>query len=178
MIDDGPAVDPDVVEEAQGASVELVRNAGEGTQIALATPSGLQSALTTDRGANIARIAGITAGAPDVVPLPELVLAEATRLAESSERDRHLVIVQATPIPAGPTLDAIVDVVTAGGIRLHVVAAPGLDAGPIAQLAAATGGLVPDAPGMVAGMDGVTAGIVNRYRIATAVAAAGPRRSP
>ena len=74
VIDDGPTVAPDVVEDAQGASVELVRNVGEGTQIALATPSGMQSALTADRRANIARIAGITAGAPDVVPLPELVL--------------------------------------------------------------------------------------------------------
>ena len=60
----------DVVEDAQGASVELVRNVGTGTKIALSTPSGLQSALTSDRRANIARIAGITAGAPDVVPLP------------------------------------------------------------------------------------------------------------
>ena len=74
VIDDGPTVAGEVVEDAQGASVELVRNVGEGTEIALATPSGMQSALTPDRDANIARIAGITAGAPDVVPLPELVL--------------------------------------------------------------------------------------------------------
>ena len=75
VIDDGPTVPADIVQDAQGASVELVRNVGEGTQIALSTPSGLQSTLTSDRRANIARIAGITAGAPDVVPLSGLILA-------------------------------------------------------------------------------------------------------
>ena len=83
VIDDGPTTDPRRSSTRQGAAVELVRNIGEGTQIALSTPSGLQTAPTTDRDANIARIAGITAGAPDVVPLPGLVLDAATRLARA-----------------------------------------------------------------------------------------------
>ena len=81
VIDDGPTLSPEVVTESQGASVELVRNTGDGTQISLSTPSGMQSAPTTDREANIARISGIVAGSPDVITMPNLVVDAARRLA-------------------------------------------------------------------------------------------------
>ena len=169
VIDDSPALSPELVQAEQGASVELVREVGDGTEIALATPSGMQSALTPDREANIARISGITAGSPDVVPLPELVLRAATTLAESAETDRRLVIVQGTPIPAGKTLDQIAAVVDAAGITVDLVAAPDLETGPIASLALASGGLVPSAPTMVGEMDQIAASIVDRFRVAATV---------
>ena len=82
VIDDSPAMSTAAVGAGQGASVELVRNTGEGTLISLSTPSGLLTALTTDRSANIARIAGIVGGSPDVIPVPQLVLQSAERLAQ------------------------------------------------------------------------------------------------
>ncbi len=78
-----------------------MRNVGDGTQISLATPSGMLTALTTDRDANIARISGIVAGSPDVIPLPELVVQAARELAAAPVLDRHLVIVQGTTVPGG-----------------------------------------------------------------------------
>ena len=62
-------------------------------------------------------------------------------------------IVQGTPIPAGPVARRDRRRRDGAGITLHLVAPPGLDAGPIAELAAASGGLVPVAHGMVAEMD-------------------------
>jgi hypothetical protein len=169
VIDDSPALAPQLVQDEQGASVELVREVGDGTEISLATPSGMLSALTPNRVANIARISGITAGSPDVVPLPELVLQAATTLAESPVTDRHLVIVQGSPIPAGKTLDQIAAVVDAADITVDLVAAPGLETGPIAALALASGGLVPSAPAMVGEMDEIAASIVDRFRVAATV---------
>ena len=66
VVDDGPAVPAEVVGASQGGALELVRTIDAGTRIAVATPSGLQTAFTADPGATIARIAGIIAGAPAV----------------------------------------------------------------------------------------------------------------
>ena len=173
VIDDGPTVAPEVVEDAQGASVELVRNVGAGTKIALATPSGLQTALTSDRRANIARIAGITAEAPDVIPLPGLVLDAATRLAASTETDRHLVLVLGSA-PA-VDLDVLAAVVDAGEIEVHVVAPDGLDLGGLDELAVSSGGVVPSMPALVGEMDVATAAIAQRYRVEATVDGGGPR---
>src|SRR5688500_9550553 len=115
VIDDGPTVTRDAVQDAQGASVELVRGVAAGTQVSLSTPSGLATVPTADAAANISRISAITAGAPDVVPLPNLVLEAARRLADAPVPDRHLVVVIGTTFPAGAIYDELVDVVTAGG---------------------------------------------------------------
>jgi hypothetical protein len=173
VIDDGPTVPPAVVNDAQGASVELVRNVGAGTKIALSTPSGLQTALTSDRRANIARIAGITAEAPDVVPLPGLILEAATRLAASTETDRHLVLVLGST-PA-VDLDVLRAVVEAGGIEVHLVAPDGLDLDGLAELADSSGGVVPSMPALVGEIDAATAAIAQRYRVEATVEAGGPR---
>ena len=173
VIDDGPTVPADIVQDAQGASVELVRNVGEGTKIALSTPSGLQSTLTSDRRANIARIAGITAGAPDVVPLSGLILAAATRVAVSTQTDRHLVVV----LGSTPTVDlgALAPVLENASIALHIVAPEGVDLIGLAELAAASGGVVPTVPELVGGIDAATAAIAQRQRIQATVDGPGPR---
>jgi hypothetical protein len=174
VIDDGPTVPRRVVYSAQGASVELVRNVGEGTAIALSTPSGMQTTPTTDRGASIARIAGITAGAPDVVPLNRLVLDAARRLAGTAWPDRHLVLVLGRPISEEPTLRELTDIVERANIRLHVVANPGIETGAIAALAEETGGVASEGEAMLAEVDEVTAAIAHRVRLAVNVDGPGP----
>jgi hypothetical protein len=174
VIDDGPTVPRRVVYSAQGASVELVRNVGEGTAIALSTPSGMQTTPTTDRGASIARIAGITAGAPDVVPLNRLVLDAARRLAGTAWPDRHLVLVLGRPISEGPTLRELADIVERANIRLHVVADPGIETGAIAALAEKTGGVASQGEAMLAEVDEVTAAVAHRVRVAVNVDGPGP----
>ena len=175
VIDDGPSVPAQTLQDAQGASVELVRLTDEGTRVALATPSGMQSALTADRDANIARISGIVAGAPDVVPLPELVRDAVMKLAAEPGADRQLVLVLSTPIEPGPMLDQITAVVRDAHITTHLVAAPGLDAGPIAELATSTGGRVPTGAAMVGEMDEVTSAVNDRYRVEATAASEGPQ---
>jgi hypothetical protein len=174
VIDDGPTVPRRVVTSAQGASVELVRRVGQGTAIALSTPSGMQTTPTTDRGASIARIAGITAGAPDVVPLNRLVLDAARRLAGTAWPDRHLVLVLGRPISEGPTLRELADIVERGNIRLHVVADPGIETGAIAALAEKTGGVASEGGAMLAEVDEVTAAVAHRVRVAVNVDGPGP----
>jgi hypothetical protein len=174
VIDDGPTVPRRVVTSAQGASVELVRRVGQGTAIALSTPSGMQTTPTTDRGASIARIAGITAGAPDVVPLNRLVLDAARRLAGTAWPDRHLVLVLGRPISEGPTLRELADIVARGNIRLHVVADPGIETGAIAALAEKTGGVASEGGAMLAEVDEVTAAVAHRVRVAVNVDGPGP----
>jgi hypothetical protein len=173
VIDDGPTLTPAAVNEGQGASVELVRNTGDGTQISLSTPSGMQTALTTDRDANIARISGIVAGSPDVVKLPDLLVDAARRLAAAPLRDRHLIAVLGTTIPDGPQLQALRDIVIPAGIRLDVVAAPGVEVGPIAGLAVESGGIDPVLPKPVGEIDAVTQAIRDRYRVTATVDGAG-----
>ena len=169
VIDDSPTMTPEAVNDGQGAAVELVRNTGEGTQISLSTPSGLRTAPTTDRDANIARIAGIVAGAPDIVPMPKLVLDAANDLADTPVADRHLVIVLGTTLPDGPVLDRLREVALAAGIHVHVVASIGLEAGTIEALSDETGGSSPVAPATVGEMDEVTRVIADRYRVAATV---------
>ena len=173
VIDDGPTCAGGHRQDAQGASVELVRNVGDGTKIALSTPSGLQSTLTSDRSANIARIAGITAGAPDVVPLSGLILAAATRVAVSTQTDRHLVVV----LGSTPTVDlgALAPVLENASIALHIVAPEGVDLIGLAELAAASGGVVPTVPELVGEIDAATAAIAQRQRIQATVDGPGPR---
>ena len=172
VIDDRPTIDDLTVEAEQGASVELARNLGEGAQVALFTPSGLRSALTADRGATIARISGIIAGAPDVVPLPELLLDAATTLAESTLPDRHLVVVLGGELSLDDAqLTALRSSLSSSGTRVHAVAPNG--PGPLADLAAATGGLAPATTEAVAAMDRITSAIDDRYRAVATVAAPG-----
>jgi hypothetical protein len=174
VIDDGPTVPTDVVQAAQGASVELVRNVGDGTAIALSTPSGMQTTPTTDRGASIARIAGITAGAPDVVPLHRLVLDAAERLAATAWPDRHLVLVLGRPINEEPTLRELADIAAGADMRLHVIADPGIDTGAAANLAEVTGGVASGGRAMLAEVDQVTAAIAHRVRVTATVTDPGP----
>jgi hypothetical protein len=169
VIDDGPTVATGVVYAAQGSAVELVRNVGRGTAIALSTPSGLLTAPTTDRGATIARIAGITAGAPDVVSLPRLVLDAAERLTALPWPDRNLVVVLGRPLRDGPPLTQLAEVAAEANIRVHVVADPGVDDGPMARIAESTGGLAAGAEAMLAEVDQVTEAIAHRVRVAATV---------
>jgi hypothetical protein len=175
VIDDGPTVPTEVVYSAQAASIELVRNLGDGTAIALSTPSGMQTTPTTDRGASIARIAGITAGAPDVVPLHRLVLDAAERLADTAWPERHLVLVLGRPINERPTLLALADIAAEADMRLHVIADPGIDTGDAANLADNTGGVASGGQAMLAEVDQVTSAIANRVRVRATVTAPGPR---
>jgi hypothetical protein len=174
VIDDGPTVPTDVVQAAQGASVELVRRVGDGTAIALSTPSGMQTTPTTDRGASIARIAGMTAGAPDVVPLHRLVLDAADRLATAAWPDRHLVLVLGRPINEAPTLQELAKIAAGADMRLHVIADPGIDTGAAANLAEQTGGVASGGRAMLAEVDQVTAAIAHRVRVTAAVTDPGP----
>ena len=174
VIDDGPTVPVDVVQAAQGASVELVRKVGNGTAIALSTPSGMQTTPTTDRGASIARIAGMTAGAPDVVPLHRLVLDAAERLAATAWPDRHLVLVLGRPINEAPTLQKLAEIAAGADMRLHVIADPGIDTGAAANLAERTGGVASGGRAMLAEVDQVTAAIANRVRVTATLTAPGP----
>ncbi len=174
VIDDSPSMSDQAVQAGQGASVELIRNVGPGTQVSLSTPSGLLTALTTDQAASIARISGIVAGSPDVIKLPDLVVNAAQRLAAAPVADRHLVVALGTTFPDGPQLQALRDVIIAAGIRLDVVASSGLDTGPIAELATASGGMSPVLPQPVGEMDAVTQAIRDRYHVSASVDGPGP----
>ena len=101
VVDDRPEVDPQSVGAAQGAALELAVNAPAGLQLAVYTPSGLQSALTADRNAATARISGITAGAPDVVPIDEAIADAAGELGSSPLPDRHLLVSLGAPVEPG-----------------------------------------------------------------------------
>ena len=169
VIDDGPALAQDVVQDSQAASVELVRNLADGTQVGLSTPSGLSTLLTPDADANISRISGIVAGAPDVLPLPNLVLDAARRLAAAPFPDRHLVVILGTTFPDGPILDELSRIVAETGMHVHVVGAADLDAGGIARLADQSGGLNPVLPTPVGEIDAVTRAIRNRIRATATV---------
>ena len=175
VIDDGPTVPTAVVQAAQGASVELVRKVGRGTAIALSTPSGMQTTPTPDRAAGIARIAGMTAGAPDVVPLHRLVVDAAKRLAATAYPDRHLVLVLGRPINEAPTLQELAEIAAGADMRLHVIADPGIDTGAAANLAEQTGGVASGGQTMLAELDQVIAAIAHRVRVTATVTEPGPR---
>ncbi len=174
VIDDSPKVPAEVVYNAQGASVEIVRNVGEGTAIALSTPSGMQTEPTSDQGASMSRLNGISAGAPDVLPLNRLVLDAARVLVGTAWPDRHLVLAVGRPISETPTLRELADIVDRANIRLHVVADPGIETGAIASLAEETGGVAGQGQTMLADIDAVTAAIVHRVRVAATVDGPGP----
>ena len=175
VIDDRPAVAPAVVTALQGAAVELVRNSRGGVDVSLGTPSGMRTALTADREANIARIAGITAGSPAVVPLPDVVIDTVAEMAASEATDRHAVVVLGGAVEATDSdLAEISDAVTASGTVLHVVAPTTTDAGPLRRIAERSGGQVSTSPEVLAAVDEVTAMISNRYRVVATIAGAGP----
>lgn len=175
ILDDRPAIDADVVTAQQSGAVELARNVGDGTEIALATPSGLRTAFTTDREATIARVAGITAGAPDVAPLADLIIDSVALLAASDRTDRHLVVeLGSTPNLSEQRAQLLSDALAASGTRLHVVAAPAIDVSPLDELAERSGGSASAVAETVAGSDKVTAAITNRYRIVATVDGSGP----
>jgi hypothetical protein len=174
VIDDSPTMSKQAVQDSQGASVELIRNVGPGARVSLSTPSGLVTALTTDQQASLARIAGIVAGSPDVMKLPDLVVDAAQRLAAAPLTDRHLVVVLGSAFPDGPQLQALRDIIIPAGVRLDVVAASGLDSGPIAELATASGGISPVLPKPVGEMDAVTQAIRDRYHVSATVDGPGP----
>jgi hypothetical protein len=170
VIDDSASVRASVVGSLQGASVELVRNAGRGTEIALATPSGLASAFTRSRDASISRIAGITAGSSTVAPLPGLLTDSLRELAANPTPDRHAVLL------LGETLDvtaeqlrALEQVIAESGTQLHLIVPDGVDATALATVARASGGVVTSAANVVASIDEVTAAIARRYRVVATV---------
>ena len=172
VVDDRPEVDAASVGNAQGAALELAVNAPEGMQLAVYTPSGLQSALTADRNAAIARISGITAGAPDVVPIEEAITEAAEELGDSPLPDRHLLVSLGAPV----TLDAsqqadLTAALDRADARLHLLT-PGA-APELASVAVASGGLAPATTELLAAADRVLAAIRDRYRAVTTVSGPG-----
>ena len=177
VLDDRPAIDSAVVSELQGASVELVRNSGDGIRLSLGTPSGLRTAVTTDRDANIARIAGITAGSPAVVRLPEVITETVAELASSRADDRHTVVVLGGAIEAtAAQLAGIDEALTESRTTLHVVAPPNVELGALARIASRSGGSTTTSLEVLASIDAVTATISNRYRVTTTVSEGGTHR--
>ncbi len=171
VIDDRPTIDSAVVTELQGASVEFVRNSGDGIRMSLGTPSGLRTALTSDRDASVARLAGITAGAPAVVRLPEVVTETVAELASSRADDRHAVVVLGGAIEATTAqLAGIAEALTESRTTLHVVAPPGVEVGALTRIASRSGGSTTTSSEVLASIDAVTAKISNRYRVTTTVA--------
>jgi hypothetical protein len=176
-IDDRPELSPAVVTELQGAAVELVRNSTDGVRVSLGTPSGLRTAQTSDRDANIARLAGITAGAPAVVDLPNVLIATVAELASKPAGDRHAVVVLGAPAAADDAqLADLAAALTESGTTLHVVAPPSVEPGAFDRIARASGGDVSTSPGVLASVDAVTARISNRYRVVATVAEPGRHR--
>ena len=150
VIDDRPDVHPAAVTSSQGAAVELVRNSRDGIEVSLGTPSGLRTALTSDREANIARIAGITAGSPAVVRLPDVITDTIAELAASKATDRHAVVVLGGAVDAADSaLAGISDALTGSGTVLHVVAPATADAGALRRMAERSGGQVSTSPGVL-----------------------------
>ncbi len=174
VIDDGPTVDARVLGQLQGASVELVRNLGRGSEIALATPSGLASAFTPSPDANIGRIAAITAGSPAVTPLPGLLTSAIHALASNPTPDRHAVLVLGEALdPTAEQLEALERAVTISGTRLHLILPKGVAAPAIASVAETSGGVVASSATIVASIDEVTAAIARRYRVVATVTSRG-----
>ena len=172
VVDDRPEVDATSVGNAQGAALELAVNAPEGMQLAVYTPSGLQSAMTADRNAATARISGITAGAPDVVPIEEAITEAAEELGDSPLPDRHLLVSLGAPV----TLDAsqqadLTAALDRADARLHLLT-PGA-APELASVAVASGGLAPATTELLAAADRVLAAITDRYRAVTTVSGPG-----
>ena len=177
VIDDRPDTTPAVVTGLQGAAVELVRNADDGIQVSLGTPSGLRTALTSDRGATIARVAGITAGAPAVIPLPDVLAETVAELASSPADDRHAVVVLGGAVELNAAqVTALTEVLAESGTTMHVLVPQDVRAGALARIAARTGGSTRQASAPLASMDRVTATISNRLRVTARVAGGGAHR--
>lgn len=175
IVDDRPEIDAGVVAAQQSGAVELVRILGAGPQIALATPSGLQTAFTTDQGATIARASGITAGATAVTPLSGVIIESAAHVAASGRTDRHLVVEVGGPLEMSEReAQLLSSLLVASGTTLHVIAPLDVDVGPLGDIAARTGGSSSAVAETVAGSDRVTAAILNRYRVVATVADEGP----
>jgi hypothetical protein len=177
-IDDRPELSPAVVTELQGAAVEFVRNSTEGVRVSLGTPSGLRTALTPDRDANIARIAGVTAGSPAVVDVPNVLVDTVAELASSSAGDRHAVVLLGAPVPAGrdAKLAELAAALGESGTTLHVVVPSSVDPGAFDRLARMSGGDVSTAREVLASVDAVAARISHRYRVVARVTEPGRHR--
>ncbi len=177
VIDDRPELSPAAVAQMQGATVELIRNSTDGVQVSLGTPSGLRTALTPDRDANIARIAGITAGSPAVVELPDVLIDTVAELASSPAQDRHAVVVLgAAAVADDAQLAELSAALTESGAALHVVAPSPVEAGVLDRIARASGGDVSTSTEVLASVDAVTARISDRYRVVATVAEPGRHR--
>ena len=138
----------------------------------MGTPSGLRTALTSDRDANVARIAGITAGAPAVVRLPEVITETVAELASSRADDRQAVVVLGGAIEAtAAQLAGIADTLIESRTTLHVVAPPDVELTTLARITFRSGGSTSTSPNVLASIDAVTATISNRYRVTTTGAA-------
>jgi hypothetical protein len=174
LIDDSPTVDARVLGLLQGASVELVRNVGKGTEIALVTPSGLASAFTPSPDANIGRIAAITAGSPAVTPLPGLLTTSIRQLASNPTPDRHVVLLLGEALDlTAEQLGPLEQAMTESGTRLHLIVPSGVQATAIASLAERSGGVVASSANVVASIDEVTAAIARRYRVVATMTSRG-----
>ncbi|MBA3803484.1 MAG: hypothetical protein H0X22_11360 [Acidimicrobiia bacterium] len=170
IIDDRPEIDASAVAAQQSGALELVRNLGDDLEIALATPSGLRTAFTTDQGATIARVSGITAGADPVTPLPDVITDSAVLLADSDRAERHLVIELGGTLELSDSqLRELADPLATSRTTLHLIVPLGVAVGPIGQLAERTGGSAAPVAVMVTGSDREKSAIVNRYRIVATV---------
>ena len=141
VVDDRPEVTAESVGAAQGAALEVARNVAEEFN-SPSTRRVVSSGVEADRNAAIARISGITAGAPDVVPIDEAIAAAAEELASSPLPDRHLLVSLGAPVTldAAQQAELTADLDNANA-RLHLLT-PGA-APELTNVAVASGGLAP-----------------------------------
>ena len=128
--------------------------------------------MTADRNAAIARFSGITAGAPDVVPIDEAIAAAAEELAAA--RCRTAISwcrsgPRCTPDAARGRTDCGVG--QSGNARFHLIT-PGA-AAELANVAVASGGLAPATTELVAAADRMLGAITDRFRAVTTVSGPG-----
>ncbi|MEJ7719715.1 MAG: hypothetical protein WKF58_04440 [Ilumatobacteraceae bacterium] len=129
-----------------------------------------RTAFTTDQGATIARVSGITAGAVPVTSLPDVIVDSAELLADSTRAERHLVVELGGALEMSELrLQELADTLATSGTTLHVIVPLGVAVGPFGQLAERSGGSASVVAETVTGSDRVTSAIVNRYRIVATV---------
>ena len=175
VIDDRADIPAGTVVIEQGGAVELVRNARQGVRIGLRTPSGLMSSLTEDQGANIARIAGIIAGAPAVTGLADLIMGAIDDVAASRANDRHVIVELGAPFELDPQArQAIGDELVRTG-RDCTSSWPGRPRPMGCRSWRKSRGRAPGGE-IVAAIDDVTAAISNRYRVTLDVDAPGDKQ--
>ena len=113
------------------------------------------SSLTEDQGANIARIAGIIAGAPAVTGVADLITGAIDDVAASKASDRHVIVVLGAPFELDPQArQTIGDKLAHTGTRLHVIQARSATADRLQELAHKSHGQTPGGE-IVAAIDDV-----------------------